>query len=514
MTTKISALQLPPIPTPIISLDGQTVDTSQPVWSIRSAIDGGKIFFLNWELFGQITVHTQCVFSPRAQHLMKLYIADCLMRRKATTAHVYFASFLRFGRWLAEKPEWHAVVCRPTGFDWSNYDEDLARAVHDWGVQETASNGDYFRHLRIFYRWGMARQHADFNLETARILNGVKAKMHSIGHYVRFRHPTKGPFSPAEKALIVQAIRTQKGQETDRVLVMLHLELGLNPKAAARLHNRDLKQIESTSGSFYHLDVPRVKKRGAERETRRRPVSQHLGQLLVRLQQGETDDHLLYWLNTRHPEVAINNAMKRWAGEAELISPGNSERLHLNPRRFRYTLATHLAEEGASRFHLAQVLDHTDLKYVGVYTETTSTIATQVATATDAFLEPLVYRFLGKIVDTVDEPVFPGLPVNQLVPAATPHLTLPVLNTGGVGVCGRDVIREGLCRLFPPLSCYLCPSFAALRVGPHRELLASIEAFLAAYGETMDPRIAAQFGEVQQAIQELLARVETEGVAA
>jgi len=514
MTSETPALQLPPVPPHIVSLDGQTVETSQPLWIVRSAIDGGKMVSLNWEALGQITAHEQCVFSPRAQQLMKLYIADCLVRRKATTVHVYFSSFLRFGRWLAEKPAWYAAVCGQIGFDWWNYDEDLARAVHDWGVQETASNGDYFRHLRIFYRWGVARQYPDFNLETIRLLDAIKAKMHPIGHHVRFRHPTKGPFSPTEKALIVQAVRTQKGQETDRVLVMLHLELGLNPKAAARLQNRDLRQIESSSGVFYHLDVPRVKKRSVERETKRRPVSPQLGQLLARLQQGEPHDHLLYWLNTSRPENAISQSMKRWANEAEITSPHSGERLHLNPRRFRYTLATHLAEEGASRFHLAQVLDHSDLKYVAVYTETTSTIATQVAAATDAFLEPLVHRFLGKIVDAVDEPAFPDLPVNQLVPVAAPHLTLPVLNTGGIGVCGRDVARNGLCQLFPPLSCYLCPSFAALRTGPHQELLASIHAFLAAGEAVMDPRIAAQFDEVQQAIQELLVRVATEEVTA
>lgn len=509
-----TSLLLPPVPARIVSFDKQLVDTSRPVWIIRSAADGGKMFRLNWELLERICVGGQPVFSERACRLMKLYITDCLVRRKPTTTYVYFSSFLRFGRWLAEKPEWHAAVCGPAGFDWSSYDEELARAVHDWGVKETASNGDYFRHLRIFYRWGMARQHADFNLETARILDGIKAKMHPVGHHVRFRHPTKGPFSPAEKAHILEAIRGQKGQDTDRALVMLHLELGLNPKAAARLYNRNLRQIHSSQGTFYHLDVPRVKKRGAERETRRRPLSPQLGQLLIRLQQGEPDDHLLHWLSARHPEGDIGKFMRRWATEAALVSPRTGERLYLTPRRFRYTLVTHLAEEGASRFHLAQVLDHVDLQYVDVYTETTSTIATQVAEATDAFLEPLVHRFLGKIVNTTDEPAFPDMIVNQLVPAATPHLALPVLNTGGVGLCGRDTVRDGLCQLFPPLSCYLCPSFAALRTGPHRDLLLSIQSFLVAYGEAMDPRIEAQFDEVQQAIQELLAQVETEEVVA
>ena len=169
-------------------------------------------------------------------------------------------------------------------------------------------------------------------------------------------------------------------------------------------------------------------------------------------------------------------------------------------------MASHLAEEGASKFHLAVVLDHTDLNYVEVYVETSSTIAEPVAVATDASLKPVIDRFLGKVVDTLEEPAFPTLPVNQIIPAAVPHI--PLLNVGGVGVCGRNVSQKGLCRLFPPLSCYLCPSFAAVRDGPHRDLLRAIETFSTSQAEHLDQRMIAQLDDVLQAIEQLLAQVE------
>jgi hypothetical protein len=165
-----------------------------------------------------------------------------------------------------------------------------------------------------------------------------------------------------------------------------------------------------------------------------------------------------------------------------------------------------MAEEGASRFQIAEALDHSDLQNVDVYVETASTIADYVEKATDHALKPLVSRFLGKIVDSVEAQAFEGIS-NRIIPAEVPHLLLPLLDAGGVGLCGRDVRKDGLCRLFPPLSCYLCPSFAALRSGPHRELLESIEAFIREWEGRVDRRILMQLDDVRIAISQVIERL-------
>ena len=72
----------------------------------------------------------------------------------------------------------------------------------------------------------------------------------------------------------------------------------------------------------------------------------------------------------------------------------------MNPRRFRFSLATHMAEEGASLFDIAEVLHHSDTQNARVYIETASSIAGTVAKATDSALAPLVHRFQGAVIDS------------------------------------------------------------------------------------------------------------------
>ncbi|MFQ5433603.1 MAG: hypothetical protein ACE5FD_01890, partial [Anaerolineae bacterium] len=126
-----------------------------------------------------------------------------------------------------------------------------------------------------------------------------------------------------------------------------------------------------------------------------------------------------------------------------------------------------------------------------------------VATATDAALKPLVHLFLGKVANSLTD-----TPAHPLIPATLTHLPLPVLNTGQVGVCGRDVHQDGLCQLFPPLSCYLCPSFIAWRDGPHHELWASLNTIITAHPTGVDKRILLQLSTIQEAIGEVLQKIE------
>lgn len=502
MTGRVEApfADLPPIPEQLITFDGQQVDTSQAVWEMSVTADGGGRLTINWRLLDEVTVTSEGLYGRRARYLVKLYLADRLTQRMAGTVATDYTMFLMFGRWLGNRLAL-ARSDRNVPFEWVQFSPELAADYLDWCMKRTGVKGNAFSRLRHFYRWGIARRFLDFDSDTFRILKVLKTSRSASGHYVRFRDRLRGPFSPEEKRLLIQAIQAGAGTAEDRAIVMLHLELGTNPLSLLRLRNDDFKHIESDQGVFYQLDVPRVKKRVPQRETRRRPLSQRLGKLLENLQQGKPTDSLLHWLSQSHPQQGLRAAMQRWAAAADIVSPRTGQLLHLNPRRFRYTLATHLAEEGASRFHIADVLDHTDLSNVDVYVETTSSIAEQVAQATDDALAPVVNRFLGKMVD--GPPQAAGGPV---VPAAIPHL--PLLNAGGIGVCGRDVVQEGLCQLFPPLSCYLCPSFAALRSGPHRDIHEAINAFIESGRNHVDERILRQLDDVRSAIREVLDSVE------
>jgi integrase len=491
-------MTLSEIPPFVISLDGQRINTTGDRWEARAAADGGKKIVLNWTRLTNIAANNQSVFSQQAIHLAQLYLCDRLRYKKATTVYGDLQAILRLARWLAERDV--------SQFSWADYTSSLANAFLHYVLQQTSDRGNAFSRLRVLYEWGVSREYPGFDLHTLRRLKAMVAPGNVKGHHVRSRHATQGPLSTEEKWLITQALRLEQGDGCDRGVVMLHLELGCNPHATARLQAADLHRIETPEGVLYQLDVPRVKKRTAHRETRRRAISQRLGEVLYSLRLADPSSKLFHWLSEQSPGSSVNAAMRRWAKETALISPRTGECLHLHARRFRYTLATHLAEEGASKFHIADILDHTDLQNVEVYVATTARIADQVAQATDAVLQPLVNRFLGKLIDSLDEPAFPDLPENAIIPAAVPHL--PLLSVGGVGVCGRNTRQDGLCQLMPPLSCYTCSLFAALRDGPHRQVLASIDQYLAVHRETADGRILQQLDEVRTAIEQVLARLE------
>lgn len=492
---------LPALPHQVRMKDGQLVDTASNRWQVRSP-KRGTYHTIDWDRLEG--AGKRPVFSARARHLAKLYMIYSLSKRVWTTTLEHFTSLIYFDRWLGE--QFDSSPLTQKCFDWGDLDERSIRAFQIWRSKQTVRAGHALSHLRCLYGWGIARHYPDFSPNMLSILRTVRGIATPRGQNVRFRHPLKGPLSPEEVLLVRRAVKENQGKDQDRVLVMLHLELGMNPYANVQLLNRDLRRYDVAGKLYYQLDVPRVKKRTVHRNTKRRPISHDLGALLEKIQQGGPEEPLLYWLSPAYPENAIRDAMHRFAKAANLISPVTSTVLKLHPRRFRYTLATYMAEEGASKYHIAEILDHTDLQHAHIYVETVSSIAESVAKATDADLQPIVNRFLGKIIDP-PEKANGKETASAVIPAIPSHLPLPVLNVGGVGMCGRDVRKDGLCRLFPPLSCYLCPSFAALRTGPHKELIESLDTFVTEIQGVVDQRILKQLDDIRGAIQEVLAQL-------
>lgn len=494
---------LPPLPLRILTRDGAVIETDTNIWQLANFSERGKKHRIDWNLLNEGIVKS--FVTTRSLYLVKLYIADRISSRKFSTAKLNYYSLRYFIHWLINHISDFPMLSSTQSFSWLQMSEELARAFLEWCVQHTARKGGEFVCLRAFYRWGVARGYPDFQQSTLYFFQSIRAVNNAKGHNVRFRHLTKGPFSSDELFSIRRAIQEKKGTEQDLAIVMLHLELGLNPYASVQINNADLKCYEVEHQVMYQIDVPRIKKRTTHRETKRRPISNALGQLFEQLQRGNPEDPLLHWLAPLNPETTITQAMKRFVKAAGIISPYTQALLKMNPRRFRTSLATHMAAQGASRFHIAEILDHTDLQSVHVYTQTVSSIADHVAAATDPVVGPLVQRFLGKIIDVIKEPEKQATSPTY-IPASTPHLPIPVLNVGGVGLCGK---KEGLCKLLPPLSCYLCPYFVAFKQGPHQEMLATLLTSLQQEENGMDERIRRQLDDVCIAIKEVIVQIKS-----
>lgn len=505
----VLAAELPPLPATVITKDRQLVDTTQSAWRFRVSSDGGEVIKIDWPALERDALPIK--LAPVTIGLHQLYVARKLGFSKGHTIRNDFSMLRRFFRWLREQG---GLVSTAEPFRWAMADGSLFRAFLEHGLN-TGEQGNDFARLRDFYCWGaFVHGGADFDKQLAFSLRAVRARGNVKGAAVRFMDPIKGPLDESEQRAVIDALRAALGRPEDRAVVMIHLELGTNPNSCVRLKNRDLTKFEvktvenghSTTRVRYQLAVPRVKKRKEFREVKLRPVSNGLGSLLEGLRVGKPGDPLFHWLCQSYPEHGIGKAMKRFAEHAHLISHRTGRRLVLAPRRFRYTLGTEAAKDGAAPARIAELLDHSDLQNVKVYVEASSYVVDQLGRGFDNVFEPIARRFRGTIVDSHTKPAFPGVPP-KIVPSASCHLPVLPVDIGGIGMCGRDVRKDGLCRLAPPLTCYPCEFFAAFRDGPHAEVLKALERVKEQLKESSDPRIPMQLEEVITATKQLLAQI-------
>ena len=162
-----------------------------------------------------------------------------------------------------------------------------------------------------------------------------------------------------------------------------------------------------------------------------------------------------------------------------------------------------MAREGASRHRIADVLDHTDLQNVEVYIEASSYVATQVGDRFDPRFQPVLQRFLGKVVASSDPQPFADLK-RQVIPAVVLQLPMLPINLGGIGACGKDPQIEGICQLAPPLSCYGCDKFGAFRDFDHASIADALEQVIATrFDGQADERIPLQLVGTLHAIRQL-----------
>jgi hypothetical protein len=515
MSSNFSPKEIPVTPLPAsttVTKDRQLVDTSQRVWQFRVSNDGGRIIKINWSVLERDA--SPISLSPRTIELFQLYLRRKLGFSKGHTIRNDFAMLRRFFRWLRT---YDHINKRNEPFDWEMADEKVFRLFLEHGLR-TGERGNDFSRLRDFYCWGAFVQHQpEFNEQLALSLRAVRARGNVKGAAVRFRDIVKGPLDRAEQRLVIDALRGGQGRAKDRAVVMVHLELGINPNSTVRLKNRDLLKFElnavengnSIIRTLYQLAIPRVKKRKEYREVKVRPISRELGTLLEALKKGGPDEPLFHWLVDYYPEGGVDQAIKRFAEEANVVSPRTGRTLWLAPRRFRYTLGTEAAREGASPARIAELLDHTDLQNVKVYVEASSYVVNQLGKRFDEVFGPIARRFRGKVVDSHREPAFPGV-LPKIIPSTSLHLPVLPVDVGGIGMCGRDIQKHGLCRLAPPLTCYPCEFFAAFRDGPHAEVLQALEEIQEELKKSSDVRIPMQLEEVTAAAKQLVAQISAE----
>lgn len=93
----------------------------------------------------------------------------------------------------------------------------------------------------------------------------------------------------------------------------------------------------------------------------------------------------------------VSLSLKKIVEKENVMSERTGERMKINAYRLRYTLGTKLAREGYSSQIIAELLDHSSIATVGIYTENLPDNSIKINEAVSNNLGFLAGVFLGKI---------------------------------------------------------------------------------------------------------------------
>src|ERR1043165_6979853 len=324
---------LPAVPKCVISFDRQFIDIRGDLWLVRQAGDG-DVLTISWRRFlyvGTREKQRSVRIPKRTAHIARLYISDRLTRKAGSTLVGDLRSLHLLLQWL-----FNSTHDSRQSLQWAAITESHFRGFLDHTLH-TPNRGNDFHRVRVFFEWGVRKGISDFDPQLLRKIRTISAPGNLTGQHVRSQDPVKGPLYKEEIDLIVAALETNASAAEDQAIVMLFLELGLNPNQAARLRNEDLisfnGDIDGVAHCEYQLRIPRNKKRRPFRETKQRAISQRLAAILKSLQTGSPVDSLLHWLPARSPSRGINEALRRFVVESNIVSPRTGELLNLHARR-------------------------------------------------------------------------------------------------------------------------------------------------------------------------------------
>lgn len=344
------------------------------------------------------------------------------------------------------------------------------------------------------------------------------------GEAIALGCPLDGALSELEyEALLAGLDRSHESGTiclSEYVFARILIATGRRPSQVGDLKVCDFICVAGESGEReFVLKVPRRKQRGADWRSEFKPcaLAADLGEALQQM----LDEHRALLMQRvavfRHcPDLIEHVPMfPKWADLAEIgrESVGalgrilKSERLHMEtaalerclarivetlqvrsertrkslrvfPTRLRRTLGTRAAREGYGELVIAELLDHSDTQHVKVYVENVPEHVDAINAAVAMQLAPMAQAFAGILVDRESAAVR-GNELSSRVRTNSGH---------GVGTCGH----YGFCGALAPIACYTCQHFQPWLDGPHREVLAWLEADHARVKElTRDHTVAA-----------------------
>lgn len=342
--------------------------------------------------------------------------------------------------------------------------------------------------------------------EVADLLQGWRIQGNEKGAAVASGCPETGPLTDLEMAALLDwanmAVARKDIAFVDYTYLLALMMTARRPVQIAALRGRDLVREAGQGGLTYSLSIPRAKQRGQRfrgafrtlsiiedlylvlQQQHRQSVaaaSEAIGQVMgpelagevpiflnrKRLKSVEHIDELKSLLLGSTPDRlhattgTLAYALRRCARRSIARSERTGEFIRLAATRFRHTRGTKLRREGFGAFIIAELLDHSDIQNVRVYTENTAQEAVVIDELIGARLAPFAQACLGRLVRSERE----------AIRGDDPHSRVPNGHQHAVGTCGN----YGFCAS-GYRACYTCYHFQPWVDGPHEEVLADIYA--------------------------------------
>ncbi|PSV31635.1 site-specific integrase [Photobacterium sp. GB-72] len=315
--------------------------------------------------------------------------------------------------------------------------------------------------------------------------------------------PETGPFSDLEfEAIGLHAAhRYAEGKLHDDEYACLSMfkASGRRPVQIASIKCKDFSYSAKYTGSpMYVVLIPKAKVRGGKFRCILKPyalvnsvaqvVEQHIKEQTVRVEyalgrkmtteeKGELPlfidvdvieeiqsigaDSLIDYLKSELPHIKTSNLTRKLSGAIKklgIISERTGEPLKSTSYRFRYTLGTRAAREGAGTLTIANLLDHADTQNVHVYTANTPEHAVYISKIMNQPLARYASAFAGKLVEDEAEANAENAGAAR-IPCREKDCD--------VGSCGTSCF----CQDYAPIACYLCPKFRPWAHAPHHLIL-------------------------------------------
>ncbi|MFA0714619.1 site-specific integrase [Vibrio splendidus] len=177
--------------------------------------------------------------------------------------------------------------------------------------------------------------------------------------------------------------------------------------------------------------------------------------------QSMSSGSLLDYLKSELPHIKTVNLTSKLNCAVEklnIISERTGQPLKSTSYRFRYTLGTRAAREGAGLLTIANLLDHSDTQNVHSYVANTPEHAVHISKIMNQPLARFASAFAGKLVDDEGEANIENKGAAR-IPCREKDCD--------VGSCGSS----SFCQDYAPIACYLCPKFRPWANAPHHLIL-------------------------------------------